>query len=130
MIDDRYIFDCEVFAFDWLFVFKHKTTKEYTVIHNDNEAVRQFMEQEPLLGGFNNKHYDQFILKAVLCDYTPEQVKAVNDFIIVQGHEGWEHPDPVSYTHLDVYKRQQIYSYQQRKLQNRQQQSEGSNLFL
>lgn len=48
MIDDRYIFDCEVFAFDWLFVFKHKTTKEYTVIHNDNEAVRQFMEQEPL----------------------------------------------------------------------------------
>ena len=40
MIDDRYIFDCEVFAFDWLFVFKHKTTKEYTVIHNDNEAVR------------------------------------------------------------------------------------------
>lgn len=93
MIDDRYIFDCEVFAFDWLFVFKHKTTKEYTVIHNDNEAVRQFMEQEPLLGGFNNKHYDQFILKAVLCDYTPEQVKAVNDFIIVQGHEGWEHPD-------------------------------------
>lgn len=93
MIDDRYIFDCEVFAFDWLFVFKHKATKEYTVIHNDNEAVRQFMEQEPLLGGFNNKHYDQFILKAVLCDYTPEQVKAVNDFIIVQGHEGWEHPD-------------------------------------
>lgn len=93
MIDDRYIFDCEVFAFDWLFVFKHKTTKEYTVIHNDNEAVRQFMEQEPLLGGFNNKHYDQFILKAILCDYTPEQVKAVNDFIIVQGHEGWEHPD-------------------------------------
>lgn len=50
------------------------------------------MEQEPLLAGFNNKHYDQFILKAVLSDYTPEEVKAVKDFIIVQGHEGWEHP--------------------------------------
>lgn len=90
-MDNLFIFDCEVFAFDWLFVFKHKATGEYTVIHNDNEAVKQFMEQEPLLAGFNNKHYDQFILKAVLADYTPEEVKVVNDFIIVQGHEGWEH---------------------------------------
>ena len=92
-MDNLFIFDCEVFAFDWLFVFKHKATGEYTVIHNDNEAVKQFMEQEPLLAGFNNKHYDQFILKAVLADYTPEEVKVVNDFIIVQGHEGWEYPD-------------------------------------
>lgn len=68
-MDNLFIFDCEVFAFDWLFVFKHKATGEYTVIHNDNEAVKQFMEQEPLLAGFNNKHYDQFILKAVLADY-------------------------------------------------------------
>lgn len=92
LFDNLFIFDCEVFAFDWLFVFKNKVTKEKTRIWNDNEAVKQFMEQEPLLAGFNNKHYDQFILKAVLSDYTPEEVKAVNDFIIVQGHEGWEHP--------------------------------------
>ena len=92
LFDNLFIFDCEVFAFDWLFVFKNKVTKEKTRIWNDNEAVKQFMEQEPLLAGFNNKHYDQFILRAVLSDYTPEEVKAVNDFIIVQGHEGWEHP--------------------------------------
>ena len=92
MIDNLFIFDCEVFAYDWLFSFKNKVTKERTKIWNDNEAVKQFMKQEPLLAGFNNKHYDQFILKAVLADYTPEEIKAVNDFIIVQGHEGWEHP--------------------------------------
>jgi hypothetical protein len=34
-----FIFDCEVFAFDWLFVFKDLDSGEYTVIHNDNEAV-------------------------------------------------------------------------------------------
>lgn len=90
-LNNLYIFDCEVFAHDWLFVFKDKQTKEYTVIHNDNDAVKQFMNADPLLGGFNNKHYDQFILKAVLCDFTPEQIKAVNDYIIVEGHEGWEH---------------------------------------
>lgn len=90
-LNNLYIFDCEVFAHDWLFVFKDKQTKEYTIIHNDNDAVKQFMNADPLLGGFNNKHYDQFILKAVLCDFTPEQIKAVNDYIIVEGHEGWEH---------------------------------------
>ena len=62
MIDNVFIFDCEVFAFDWLFVFKHKATGERTIIWNDSEAVREFMRQEPLLAGFNNKHYDQFIL--------------------------------------------------------------------
>ena len=62
-----FIFDCEVFAYDWLFVFKDVETGEYTIIHNDNEAVKQFMARSPILGGFNNKHYDNHILKAVLC---------------------------------------------------------------
>lgn len=87
-----YIFDCEVFAYDWLFVFKEIKSGEYTIIHNDNEAIKEFMSHDPLLAGFNNKHYDQFILKAILADATPEQVKEVNDFIIAQGGIGWQHP--------------------------------------
>lgn len=87
-----FIFDCEVFAYDWLVIFKEKSTGEYTIIWNDNEAVAQFMEQKPLLAGFNNKHYDQFILKAILCGFSPEEVKAVNDFII-SGNNSWDyHP--------------------------------------
>lgn len=87
-----FIFDCEVFAHDWLFVFKNLENGEYTIIHNDNVAIKAFMENnDPLLAGFNNKHYDQFILKAVLSDTTPEQVKEINDFII-QGGIGWQHP--------------------------------------
>lgn len=85
-----FIFDCEVFAYDWLFVFKDVETGEYTIIHNDNEAVKQFMARNPILGGFNNKHYDNHILKAVLCDADPRQVKEINDFIILEGHNGWE----------------------------------------
>lgn len=87
-----YIFDCEVFAYDWLFVFKERETGEYTIIHNDNEAVMQFMATEPLLCGFNNKHYDNHILKAVLCDADPMTIKAINDCIIVEGVNGWEIP--------------------------------------
>ena len=49
------------------------------------------MRREPLLAGFNNKRYDRFILQAVLSGFTPEEIKTVNDFIIVGGHEGWEY---------------------------------------
>lgn len=86
-----YIFDCEVFKYDWLFVFKELETENYTVIHNDYEEIKEFMDNKPVLVGFNNKHYDQFILKAVLEGATPEEIKNVNDYII-QGNIGWNHP--------------------------------------
>lgn len=92
MENDIFIFDCEVFAHDWLFVFKEIVTGEYTVIHNDNDAVVAFMERNPFLGGFNNKHYDNFILKGVMCGLTPEQIKEINDLIIVEEVNGWDIP--------------------------------------
>lgn len=92
MENDIFIFDCEVFAYDWLFVFKEIATGEYTVIHNDNDAVVAFMERNPFLGGFNNKHYDNFILKGVMCGLTPEQIKEINDLIIVEEVNGWDIP--------------------------------------
>lgn len=92
MGNNIYIFDCEVFAHDWLFVFKEIETGEYTVIHNDNDAVIAFMERDPFLGGFNNKHYDNFILKAVMCGLTPEQIKEINDLIILEEINGWDIP--------------------------------------
>ena len=51
MVEGTYIFDCEVFAHDWLFVFKEVATGEYTVIWNDNDEVLAFMERNPYLGG-------------------------------------------------------------------------------
>lgn len=92
MENDIFIFDCEVFVHDWLFVFKEIATEEYTVIHNDNDAVVAFMERNPFLGGFNNKHYDNFILKGVMCGLTPEQIKEINDLIIVEEVNGWDIP--------------------------------------
>lgn len=92
MENDIFIFDCEVFVHDWLFVFKEIATGEYTVIHNDNDAVVAFMERNPFLGGFNNKHYDNFILKGVMCGLTPEQIKEINDLIIVEEVNGWDIP--------------------------------------
>ena len=85
-----YVFDIEVFKFDWLIIFKNISTGEYTAIHNDNSAVKEFMTEDKLLAGFNNKHYDNHILKAILCGADNALVKEINDFII-SGRQGFEH---------------------------------------
>ena len=91
-LDNLFVFDCEVFAFDWLFVFKNVETGEYLDFHNDNEALMEFMASKPLLVGYNNKNYDQFILKAVLCDMTPPEIKQINDLLIEHEMNGWQIP--------------------------------------
>lgn len=84
-------YDCEVFAYDWLVVFKDKETGTYTCIHNDNEALKECLDSENIYVGFNSKHYDQFIIKAIAAGFTPQEIKQVNDFII-KGGQGWECP--------------------------------------
>lgn len=87
--DEVWFFDTEVLPHDWLFC---ATNKEKRVaIHNDAAMLREFLETErPFLCGYNCKHYDNYIIKAILAGGTPEDVKAVNDAIIVDGMQGWE----------------------------------------
>ena len=40
------IYDVEVFAYDWIVVFKDKETGAYTVIHNDNEALKMALSDD------------------------------------------------------------------------------------
>ena len=84
-------YDVEVFAYDWLVSIKDKETGQRTKIWNDNEAVKACLSDEVIYVGFNSKHYDQFIIKAIVCDFSPEEIKKVNDFII-GGGQGWECP--------------------------------------
>lgn len=84
------IYDVECFKYDWLVVFKDKETGAYTVIHNDNEALKMALSDDIYIG-FNSKHYDQYIIKAIAADLSPTEVKQVNDYII-RGGQGWECP--------------------------------------
>lgn len=84
-------YDCEVFAYDFLVTFKDKETGKYTCIWNDNEAVKACINEDTIYVGFNSKHYDQHILKAIVSGFVPQEVKQVNDFII-GGGQGWECP--------------------------------------
>ena len=86
-----YTYDAEVFAHDFIIGFKDRETGEYTHFHNDNEGVRDFFQNDAIYCGFNSKSYDQYIIKAVVAGFSPEEVKQVNDWIIA-GHQGWQCP--------------------------------------
>ena len=85
------VYDCEVFAYDFLVTLKDKETGRKTHIWNDNDALKACISEDNIYIGFNSKHYDQFIVKAICCGFSPQEVKQVNDFII-GGGQGWDHP--------------------------------------
>ena len=84
-------YDCEVYAHDWVVVFKDKETGTYSVFHNDNEGVKAFISEDAIYCGFNTKNYDSHIIRAICGELTPEEIKLVNDYII-NGGQGWQCP--------------------------------------
>lgn len=91
LLDRIWGYDFEVTEHDWLLVLKDYRTRKRVVFHNSlPNDVQNFIDMEnPILMGYNNNGYDKYILKAILCGYTPEEVKGVNDHIIGGGN-GWK----------------------------------------
>lgn len=86
------VYDIEVFKYDNIVVFYDTSSNTWSVFHNDNEGVRNFiMQPNVIFCGFNNKHYDNHVVKSMCCGASPELVKQINDFIIVDDRPGWEH---------------------------------------
>lgn len=83
-------YDFEVFKHDWMVVVINPTTRDERVIINDVDALTALYEERKrdIWVGYNNLHYDQFIFKGILCGFDP---KAINDFIIAEGHKGWQY---------------------------------------
>lgn len=108
-LDDVVVYDIEVFSQDWLVVMQPPTGQpEYYTIDNLID-LRRRIQSIPLLCGYNNKHYDQWVLKAIYYyGSNPEMVKQVNDFILT-GNQGWDSPllqglpnlDPVQFDLMD-----------------------------
>lgn len=82
-------YDFEVFKYDWLVVIINPISKTKEVIWNDRERLERYYEshKNEIYIGYNSNHYDQYIYKAILCDFNP---KEVNDFIVAQGKKGWQ----------------------------------------
>lgn len=88
-----YIYDIEVFTDDWIVVFRNpEAENNHIIIHNDNARLRAFLDQDDtVLGGFNNKRYDDWIVMTMLKGGSNIEVKRHNDFII-NGGNAWEFP--------------------------------------
>lgn len=82
-------YDFEVFKYDWLVVVMDMTAKKTHVIVNSPEELEALYKAniKEIWVGFNSRHYDQYILKAILCGFDP---KKVNDYIITKGNPGWK----------------------------------------
>lgn len=81
-------YDFEVFRHDWLVVFIEPISRKKTIIVNNPEEFKEFydLHKGDIWIGYNSKHYDQWIAKAILCGFDPHEV---NEWIITKGRQGW-----------------------------------------
>lgn len=83
-------YDFEVFKEDWLVVLVNPDEQTETVIVNNQMELTEYYEKNKhdVWVGYNSNHYDQYILKGILCGFNP---KKINDFIIERGKAGWQY---------------------------------------
>lgn len=69
-------YDFEVFKYNWLVVIKDLIKGDLKVIIDDKKELKQFFEdhKNDMFIGYNNKHYDDLIMEAIISDVDPYQV--------------------------------------------------------
>lgn len=83
-------YDFECFKKDWLVVIINPYEKSETVIVNDKKMLEEYYNahKNEIWVGYNNRRYDQYIMKAILCGFDPKQV---SDYLIVENKPGWQY---------------------------------------
>ena len=82
-------YDFEVFRYDWLVCLIDPDKDEPYIVVNDVDLLRKIYNEykNDIWVGFNSRHYDQYILKAILCGLSAWDC---NDYIINKGLPGWQ----------------------------------------
>lgn len=95
-------YDFEVFKEDWLVVVMDMINKKEHVIVNSPTELEELHKENinNIWVGYNNNHYDQYIMKSILCGFNP---KKVNDYIITKGNPGWKYSS--------MFRQIQMYNY-------------------
>jgi len=68
------VYDFEVFPNDWMCVILNLANNRIIRIHNDKERLQSALSSKDILVGFNNYHYDDIILWAILTDQNPYEI--------------------------------------------------------
>lgn len=80
-------YDIEIFPHDAMVVFKDIDKNLVAFFHNDFEGVRDIVKNNVLIG-YNNHYYDDKILTKMMANWSPRQLKDLNDGIIARKEEG------------------------------------------
>lgn len=82
-------YDFEVFQYDWLVVIIDTSSKKEHIFINDTDGLIKFYNQhkKEIWVGYNSRHYDQYIMKAIICGFSPQEI---NEWIIVKREPGWK----------------------------------------
>lgn len=85
-------YDFEVFKYNWLVVFIDPIEHEVVKIWDNPEKLKAYYNNhtENIFTGYNNKHYDQYIMKGILCGFDPF---SINNWIIIDKQPGWLYSD-------------------------------------
>lgn len=86
--------DTETFKYDWMMVGVNMNGPDPSKfdkveIVNDKDALIKFYNENKndIWVMYNGANYDQYIIKGIMLGFNP---KEINDFIIIEGHKGWE----------------------------------------
>ena len=95
-------YDFEVFQEDWMVVVIDVSKKCEHVIVNDPAKLEELYNEnkDEIWVGYNSRHYDQYIFKAILCGFKP---KKINDHIIVKKKPGWNYSSLLHKVPLNNY---------------------------
>ncbi|MEK4715248.1 hypothetical protein [Sporosarcina sp. FSL K6-5500] len=82
-------YDFEVFVEDWLVVITDSNNQSETIFHNDEQGLIKYynVHKKDIWIGYNTRHYDQYILKAIICGFSPQEI---NHWIINKREPGWK----------------------------------------
>ena len=82
-------YDFECWPKLWCVTIINPITQQETVIVNDREKLVEHYNshKNEIYIGFNNRQYDDWMFKAILCGFEPWRM---NDWLIQKGRKGWE----------------------------------------
>jgi hypothetical protein len=76
-------YDIEVVKEWWCVCFvEYNTGRKVNITSTETDKLKEYIKQVGFLIGFNNHHYDDKILSAILHDNTPNKIKEISDEII------------------------------------------------
>lgn len=84
-----WVYDFEVFPKLWCVTMINPILREEVVIVNDTDKLKDHYNKykKHIFVGFNNRLYDDYIFKAILCGFDPWEM---NDWLINKKRKGWE----------------------------------------